>query len=189
MKTLVDKLQIIGLKENGFSNREIAKMVKCNRKTVAKYWNSYLKQKALLQLPDQDTKVLQEQITEPPKYNVENRKRIKFTAEIKAALNNILESESRKDKILGTHKQGMTKVQIHQALVQMGFDISLSSISSEINRIRNATKECFIRQEYGYGDRLEYDFGEVKLVIGGVTKTYHMAVLSSPGGNFRWAYL
>jgi len=27
MKTLVDKLQIIGLKENGFSNREVARMV------------------------------------------------------------------------------------------------------------------------------------------------------------------
>jgi DNA-binding CsgD family transcriptional regulator len=37
MKTLVDKLQIIGLKENGFSNREVARMVKCDRKTVAKY--------------------------------------------------------------------------------------------------------------------------------------------------------
>lgn len=42
---------------------------------------------------------------------------------------------------------------------------------------------------YSYGDRLEYDFGEVKLEISGKAVTYHMAVLSSPGGAFRWAYL
>jgi DNA invertase Pin-like site-specific DNA recombinase len=44
----VDKLKIIGLKEHGFSNRNVAKMESCNRKTVAKYWNEYLKQKAEL---------------------------------------------------------------------------------------------------------------------------------------------
>jgi hypothetical protein len=72
-------------------------------------------------------------------------------------------------------------------LVAEGFDISISTISVEINRIRNSVKECFIRQEYDFGDRLEYDFGEVKLEIGGLAKTYHMSVLSSPGGDFRWA--
>ena len=189
MKTLVDKLQIIGLKENGFSNREVARMVKCDRKTVAKYWNEYLSQKAELNVPKQDYKELQEKITMPPKYNSANRKRTKFTIEVEEALNKILESEARKDKVLGSHKQGLTKVQIHDALVNAGFSISLSTINAEINRIRNTTKECFVRQEYSYGDRLEYDFGEVKLVIGGTVKVYHMAVLSSPGGNFRWAYL
>ena len=38
-------------------------------------------------------------------------------------------------------------------------------------------------------DRLEYDFGEVKLVINGIVKRYYIAVLSSPAGNFRWCYL
>lgn len=189
MKKLVDKLQIIGLKENGFSNREVAKMVKCNRKTVSKYWNEYLKHKAELYVPKQDYKDIQELITQPPKYNSENRKRPKFTEDLKTALDEILKTESRKDKVLGCHKQGLTKVQIHQDLVGAGFDISLSTVNAEINRIRKATKECFIRQEYDYGDRLEYDFGEVKLVIDGTVRTYHMAVLSSPGGNFRWAYL
>lgn len=49
--------------------------------------------------------------------------------------------------------------------------------------------ECFIKQDYDFGDRLEYDFGEVKLVINGITKKYYIAVLSSPAGNFRWCYL
>ena len=58
-----------------------------------------------------------------------------------------------------------------------------------MKRIRNSGNECFIRQDYDFGDRLEYDFGEVKLVINGITKKYYIAVLSSPAGNFRWCYL
>ena len=58
-----------------------------------------------------------------------------------------------------------------------------------MKRIKNSGKECFIRQDYDFGDRLEYDFGEVKLVINGITKKYYIAVLSSPAGNFRWCYL
>ncbi len=70
-----------------------------------------------------------------------------------------------------------------------GFDIGRTTITSTIREKRNRTKECFIRQDYEFGDRLEYDFGEVKLVIDGVLDTYHIAVLSSPASNFRWAYL
>ncbi len=55
--------------------------------------------------------------------------------------------------------------------------------------ILSKSKECFIKQDYDYGDRLEYDFGEVKLIIDGVLDTYHLAVLSSPASDFRWAFL
>ena len=47
----------------------------------------------------------------------------------------------------------------------------------------------FYQTELRFGDRLEYDFGEVKLVINGIVKRYYIAVLSSPAGNFRWCYL
>ena len=70
-----------------------------------------------------------------------------------------------------------------------GFDIGLTTVSNKIKEKRHKARECFIKQEYDYGDRLEYDFGEVKLVIDGEVATYHLAVMSSPGGNFRWAYL
>jgi len=189
MKNIVDKLKIIGLKEHGFSNRTVAKMVSCDRKTIAKYWNEYLEQKSELLIKNDNYKELQERITEPPKYKSDNRIRRKFTDEIAGKLNEILEGEKLKDKILGIHKQQLTKKQIHDMLVAKGFDISISTISNEIKLIRNSSKECFIRQEYDYGDRLEYDFGEVKLEINNLAQTYHMSVLSSPGGDFRWAYL
>lgn len=67
--------------------------------------------------------------------------------------------------------------------------IGRSTISNKIREKRNRAKECYIRQQYDLGDRLEYDFGEVNLMINGEVGTYHMAVLSSPASNFRWAYL
>lgn len=54
MKTIVDKLDIIRQKENGHSNRQVAKMLRINRKTVAKYWNQYQKDKAELENPEAD---------------------------------------------------------------------------------------------------------------------------------------
>lgn len=189
MINIVDKMEIIVLKKKGFSNRAIAREKKCDRKTVSKYWNEFLLLETQISAKKEDLKELQEKITEPPKYNSDNRLRRKFTDKMSERLNLILESEKLKDKTLGSHKQQLTKKQIHQMLVDDGFNISLSTINTEINRIRKATKECFIRQEYGFADRLEYDFGEVKLEIKGIAKTYHMAVLSSPGGDFRWGYL
>jgi transposase len=45
MKNIMDKLKIITLKEQGYSNRKVAKMSKCDRKTVEIYWNEYLDNK------------------------------------------------------------------------------------------------------------------------------------------------
>jgi transposase len=189
MKNIVDKMQIIGLKKQGFSNRAVAKMTKSNRKTIGKYWNEYLKCESELLTEKDNIREIQEKIIAAPKYNSDNRTRRKFTDEISIRLNEILEAEKLKDKILGSHKQQLTKKQIYEILIAEGYDISNTTISNEIKRIRNSVKECFVRQEYDFGDRLEYDFGEVKLVINNILRTYHMAVLSSPGGNFRWSFL
>ena len=115
--------------------------------------------------------------------------RRKLTDDFFIQLQNILESEEEKKKILGTNKQCLTKIQIYEILKKSGFNIGYSTVVAEINKIKRSGNECFIRQHYEFGDRLEYDFGEVKLVINGITKKYYIAVLSSPAGNFRWCYL
>lgn len=104
-------------------------------------------------------------------------------------LNQILEDEKEKSKVLGNNKQYLTYMQIHELMISEGFNIGLTTVSNKIKAKREKNRECFIKQQYNYGDRLEYDFGEVKLVINGEAATYHLAVLSSPGGGFRWAYL
>lgn len=191
MKDLMDKSSIIKLKEQGYSNRKVEKMLKINRKTIAKYWNEYQTniEKLNNTKDDLEIKEIQEKIVAKPKYNSKNRVKRKITPEFITALKNILNEEFEKEKILGTNKQALTKLQIYELLKKQGFDVSYSSVANEIAKIKNSGKECFIRQDYEFGDRLEYDFGEVKLVINGITRKYYIAVLSSPAGNFRWCYL
>ena len=191
MKNLLDKAAIIRLKEQGLSNRGVARELGIDKKTVNKYWNEYKDNLKKLKKTTDATEIskIQENITSAPKYNSENRIRRKVTPEFLNALEKILEDEEKKVKVLGTHKQALTKQQIYELLKKQGFSLSYSTVVLEMKRIKNSGKECFIRQDYDFGDRLEYDFGEVKLVINGITKKYYIAVLSSPAGNFRWCYL
>jgi len=186
----MDKKDIIMLKEQGLSNREVSRRTGRDRATVSKYWNEY--QQGLRQLDEwgSDIKAIQEGLFAKPKYNARNRKRHKYTKELDTRLKVILKEESRKDRLFGQgHKQKLTNKQIHQKLVNEGYDISGVTINIALAEIRKRQKEVFIRQQYELGDRLEYDFGEVYLDCGEGIKTYHIAVLSSPGGGFRWLYL
>jgi len=187
---LVDKLAIIKLKLKGVSNREAARILGVDRKTVAKYWNEY----KALEVEINNTKNneildIQEKICEKPKYNSGTRKSRKYSKAIDEKLDEILEDEIEKTKELGTHKQKLTNLQIYEIIKELGFDIGYTTISTKIREKRNKTKECFIKQNYFLGDRLEYDFGEVKLVIDGCLRKYYLAVLSSPAADFRWAFL
>ena len=186
----MDKKKIIMLKEQGLSNREVARQTGHDRDTVSKYWNEYRGQLCRLDEPGADVRAIQESLLAQPKYNGRNRKRHKYTEEVDKRLKEILKEEERKDRLLGAgHKQGLTNKQIHEKLVSEGYDISGVTINISLADIRKRHREVFIRQQYELGDRLEYDFGEVFLDCGEGVKTYHMAVLSSPGGGFRWLYL
>ena len=191
MKNLLDKASIIRLKEQGLSNRGVARELGIDKKTVNKYWNEYKDNLKELNETTDIAKIseIQENITSAPKYNSENRIRRKVTPEFLNALEKILEEEEKKIKTLGTNKQALTKQQIYELLKKQGFPLSYSTVVLEMKRIKSSGKECFIRQDYDFGDRLEYDFGEVKLVINGIVKRYYIAVLSSPAANFRWCYL
>ena len=189
MMKLKDKHAIIKLKEEGHSNRDVARQTGIHRKTVARYWNEYLEQTSLLSMTD-DVKALQEVVSSEPKYNSEGRYPRKYNEQIDAMLDAILAGEAAKDAVLGSrHKQKLTVVQIHGMIRDAGHDIGKTVISGHIQEKRAKAKEAFIRQEYDFGARLEYDFGEVKLLIGDKLDTYFMAVLSSPAADFRWAYL
>jgi transposase len=187
---LMDKYSIIKLYQRGESFRSIGKSLGINRKTVAKYCNEYHAETECLETETDDPREAQERILAKPKYRSGSRKAHKYTAEMESLLDKILQDELEKSKQLGSrHKQALSYQQIFNRFVEAGHDIGLSTISSKIREKRTFTKECFIRQEYELGDRLEFDFGEVLLIIGGERKKLHLAVLSSPGSNFRWAFL
>ena len=190
MTTFVEKKDIIKLKEQGYSNRATAKTLGCDRGTVRKYWEEYQRNLAELEKPGADVKAIQEALFAKPRYDTSNRTRYRYTPEVEERLKALLKAEEKKDRILGPgHKQKLSNEQLHKTLVDEGFVISRASVNIALAKIRGRSKEVFIRQAYDLGDRLEYDFGEVLLDCGEGVKTYHMAVLSSPSGGFRWLYL
>ena len=159
---------VITLKNEGDSNREVARKLKIGRKTVARYWNEYKEQVTLLGMGG-DTRGIQEAITKGPSYDTTNRRPFKYTPEIDALLDEILALEEVKKMELGTNnKQMLTMKEIHKMIVEKGHDIGVSTISNAIRAKREQVREAFIRQEYDLANRLEYDFGEVTLIIGGV---------------------
>ena len=186
---MIEKHTIIKLKEEGHSNHEIQRMTGVHRKTVAKYWNGHQTELTKLGLTD-ELRDVQERIVSEPAYDTSKRTPLKYTPEIDKALDAILAGEDAKDAVLGgSHKQKLTGAQIHGLIRAAGHDIGLTTITDHIREKRDSKKEAFIKQEYEYGRRLEYDFGEVRLVIGGLVAKYYLAVLSSPRAQFRWAYL
>lgn len=185
-----EKSKIIDMKRAGKSTREIARVMNVDRSTVSRYWNSAQQKLHELEQQGADARTIHHELYLEPKYLREGRKR-KFTGEMQERLEQILEEDTRKRRLIKWGKQRLTNVQIHQMLTEEGFEISLSTINAEIARIRKPYKshEVFIKQYYEYGKRLEFDFGVVKLDLGSGIKEYHMAVFCAPASNFRWCFL
>jgi len=187
-----DKAKVITLKNESVSNREVARRTGLNRETVSKYWEEYKRTRHELQTqePELDAKQMQEKLLSPPKYATKERPKRKYTPEVENRLKEILKEEKRKDVILGQgHKQSLTNKQVYEKLRDEGVSISQSTINNALSLLRKRPKQVYIRQVYDYGDRLEYDFGEVKLLIGGFLGTYHMALFTSCAGKYRWVKL
>ena len=188
VKSLMDKLTIIRLKEAGRSNRSIERELGIGRKTVARYWKKHLALIDSIKLNPSDSEA-KDQIVEAPSYQVGNRSKRKYTPEIDARVNELIQSEIEKTQHLGPHKQKLTATGIFEIIHSEGFDIGKSTILNQVKEKRNSHKEAFIRQEYPLGYRAEFDFGEVKLSINGTVKKYMLAIFSAPTSGFRRARL
>jgi len=188
----MERSEVVALKNQGFSNREISRRTGLNRETVSKYWSTYQQKKDEVLKSGVDVKQMQDELVTKPSYNASGRKKRKYTEEVEKRLCELLESEKCKDRLLGDrHKQGLTNKQIFETLKSEGFDIGQCTINNALAQLREDSrkKQVFIRQQHDFGERLEYDFGEVRLIIGKECKTYHMAVFASPAGKFRWCKL
>jgi len=186
----MDKAKIIMLKREGVSTREISRRTGMSRDTIAKYWREFVELNNRLKENPELKEEIQDEMLSKPKSAPRTRTKHKFTPKLEKRLHEILAEERRKDRILGAnHKQKLTNNQIRDKLVEEGFDISQPTINNALAEIRNRQKNVYIRQQYEFGDRLEYDFGEVRLDCGEGVKSYHMAVFCSPASRFRWLYL
>lgn len=194
MVTLPTKLEIIQMHMTGQSNRSIAKDTGLNRKTVNKYVREYedLQVELKHSFADHDVEAIRdatEAIVSAPKYKNRTSPGRKWNAEMDEVLDGILAAEEDKRTRLKTSKQQMTKLQIHQRLRELGFDIGYTTVCEKINEKRHKSLEAFIAQSYEFGDRFEYDFGEVHLEIAGKLTKVFMAVMTAPASKYRFALL
>ena len=188
----MDRYSIINLRNKGMSFRKIAKQLNVDRKTVSKIYREYeLANENLMNY--QDGSVSKEYATElivgNQNYDSSNRSKRKLTPEIKARISDLLEFEKQKTKELGKwHKQKLSGTQIHKILKEENFDIGETTVRNYIRELKQS-RETFIKQQYEFGDRLEYDFGEVSLMINNIKEKFYLAVFSAPASGFRYAYL
>lgn len=181
------------LRENK-SQRAIAKEMKISRTTVRNYIKDYeSKCKEIEELNasgntvNNDTLNLISEMVSSPKYDTSNRTRTKLTDEIIEKINELMKIND-KNRLLGRSKQLMKKIDIHEKLIEFGFDISYTTICNYI-RENLEKKEAFIKQEYGLGETLEFDWGEVKLTINEKLIVLQMGLLTTACGSYHYARL
>lgn len=187
---MVDKQKIIHMYRTcGYSKRKIARDLDINRKTVHKVILEY---ESALQSSDPDSS-LESVLTTHPRYNTSNRGRRKIVGSLKEVIDDCLEKNTGK-RAMGLRKQCMQGKDIHEVLLEKGFQISYSSVCkyiSSVNKQKQEKKseEAFIRGYYPPGETCEFDWGEVKLYIAGKLQRLYLAVFTLSHSNGRYAWL
>lgn len=189
MISLVEKQEIIlSHFRDGKSQWEIHRRTGIDRKTIRKYIREYEKKKRELLNSQEEDKELIADIISAPKYDSSNRVRRKLTDEIIERIHFFLKENEIK-KVTGRNKQQKKKIDIYEALIEEGYDISYPTVCTYIRENCKQTKEAYIRQEYQLGEVCEFDWGYVNLIIEGKPKTFQMAAFASAKGNYRYARL
>ncbi|MBO2525396.1 MAG: transposase, partial [Bacteroidetes bacterium] len=161
---------------DGMSLREIARKTGLNRKTVTRYIREY---ETLAQSDPEEGVDLS--LASRPKYPKRRVERTRLTEQVCTEIEYWL-AENAKRRQTGMRKQCLKRQDIYRCLIEKGFNISYSSVCKYIQkRKQEKTKkprEVFIKQYYEPGQECEFDWGEVKLRIGGKSVTFTMAVFA-----------
>ena len=127
-----------------------------------------------------------------PKYPTRKTSRWRLTDAVCAEIEYWLQ-ENAKRRQSGMRKQCLKRQDIHRVLIEKGYTISYSSVCKYIQNRKyeksKTPKDVFIKQCYDPGQECEFDWGEVKLRIGGKLVTFTMAVFALCHSEGRWAYL
>ncbi len=169
------------------SVRKIARDLQISRKTVKKHLLDYAQSK---QATDSgiDPQALQDYVSNPPAYNTQNRFKRKLTAEIEDVINAQLDDNKRKRQE-GLRKQVKRRIDIHEYLIGQGHQIGYTTVCNYIRDKALHQQEAYIKQAYIPGEECEFDWAELKLVIGGVKRRLYLAVFTSAYSNYRYCRL
>ncbi len=185
------KRQILLKYQSGDSISEISRTVGVSRATVRKYTNEYEETITKLKISVNDkndsVNALIEELSSKPKYNSSNRVKRKLTDEIAEVVDDCL--KKNEIKLLNRNrKQTMKAIDIYELLKDKGYDIGYTSVCNYIRKTI-LKKEAFIKQEYQPGDTIEFDWGEVKLIIAGKPVKLQLALFSTGYGSYNFGYM
>ena len=161
MIKLIEKQKIIiTYLRKGKSQRQIAREMGLNRRTIAKYVKDYETKKAQLtgSKGNSNQEELIADIVEDPRYDSSNRKKVKLTDEIIDRIKFYLKENETK-RAEGKTKQQKKKIDIHEALKEEGFTIGYTTTCNTVKKINKEAREAYIRQEYALGEVCEFDWG------------------------------
>ena len=187
MINTVEKNNIIADFQRGLSNKTIAKDRGHSRTTIISLRKAYNKAMA----SEDPEAALTELIRQERIPSKRNRKHTKLTRPVR----DIIDADLDDNKVkAATGRRKMVKMgtDIFEDVIRAGYKVSYRTVRRYIEA-QEGTKpasvlSCFIRQAYVPGERMEFDWGEVKIAIAGKDVTLNMAVMSM-GSNGRWARL
>ncbi|HEL2419625.1 TPA: ATP-binding cassette domain-containing protein [Streptococcus suis] len=134
--------------KDNMSQREISRRTGVARDTIRKYIREYESkvQELGYALSDIEKADLIEEITKKPKYKSSPRTKTAVTDEVIEKIKTFLKENEIK-RLKGFSKQQMKKIDMHEALLKEGFNISYSSVISVVNKLEKTKKEAFIKEE------------------------------------------
>jgi len=184
----IEILRLHFIEEKG--KKQIARELKISKNTVKSYINEFLENKKEL-IEDGVSKFeLIENMTEAPKYNCKGRPTIVMTDEVKEIINKFL-NENENKRTSGNIKLLMKATDMYEELLEMGFTLSYPSVAQYVQKYKTNvnSEEAFIKQIYEFAQVCEFDWGDVKLILGSQMIKFKMAVFTLAKSGFRHAYL
>jgi hypothetical protein len=169
------------------SARKIARDLHIGRPTVIRYL-AELHQVEQAEASGIDSQAIQDYLCSSPKCDTTNRGRRKLTDEIEVIINGALEENQRKRQE-GLRKQVKLKIDIHEFILGQGHKIGYTTVCNYIREKAIHQQEAYIKQIYLPGEECEFDWAEVKLVIGGIKRRLYLAVFTSAYSNYRYCQL
>jgi len=119
---------LLGYFRENKSQRQISKELGISRTTVQKYIKEFESKSEILEVLKEDEDrnkaeiyLLIDEMASEPKYDTSNRSKTKLTDEVIKEIDELI-AENEKNRLAGRSKQLMKKVDIHEKLVDMGFN-------------------------------------------------------------------
>lgn len=182
---------ILSYHRDGKSIRAISREMGIHRSTVTSYLRDYealRNSRKASGAGDTDLDILARELSKAPSYDSSGRSKRKLTDEIKQCLEEYMDNNAKK-RSSGRSKQCMKKRDMWEDLQRRGYEIGYTSVCNYVREAEQKLKEVYIRQEMPPGCSTEFDWGYIKLNIGGIRTRVLMAVFTLKHSVYRYARL